>query len=535
MFKNYLYLLRCIKDLSNIVTNTSLEEVYTQEKDKLFFNIRTNDRSNFHLVISANSQLTYIAFKNDHFKAKKNVKNFFSEFLPDKILKPEIALGDRVVKLTLYNSSIYFVIRGSNTNIFLIDKEFNIHVFKKIEKDKLESIKQELTNTKYISTTEPIIELLRNKSKEEILEQYKFIDRELIREIEKRNGDWKSNLINIVSEIYNSEIMIEMNDKLPKPKFIPATFKNETKNEIFSDYFSAINKYLMLYYSVGKDKIIKNELEKFVDKTLERISNKLNNLKAKIETGSKEEDYFYNGNLLLSNINLLKKGMNEAGVKDSINDRLIKIKLEEKWSPRQNINNYFEQARSEKINYIKSKELFTRTQNEYKKYIELRTRIDESNSFDDLLSIKKELKHKMEIQKNYNGNDKEFHFRHFLLDGKYHVYIGKDGKNNDILTTKFAKQNDFWFHARSVPGSHVVLRVENVKEVIPKTILKKVASIAAFYSKAKTSKLAPVSYTFKKFVVKKKGLDPGQVILLKENVLIVSPEIPPGCESLIEE
>jgi predicted ribosome quality control (RQC) complex YloA/Tae2 family protein len=97
------------------------------------------------------------------------------------------------------------------------------------------------------------------------------------------------------------------------------------------------------------------------------------------------------------------------------------------------------------------------------------------------------------------------------------------------LTTKFAKQNDYWFHARSVSGSHAVLRVENYKEGIPKPILKKAASIAAYHSKAKTSKLTPVSYTLKKYVVKRKGMEPGKVNLLKEEVLLVTPEIPGGC------
>ncbi len=123
-------------------------------------------------------------------------------------------------------------------------------------------------------------------------------------------------------------------------------------------------------------------------------------------------------------------------------------------------------------------------------------------------------------------------FKHYLLEDKYHVYVGKDSANNDLLTTKFAKQNDFWFHARSVSGSHVLLRVENSKDVIPKHILKKTASLAAFHSKAKTAGVVPVSYTYKKYVIKRKNMPIGQVSLLKENVLLVKPEIPEKCTYL---
>ena len=125
-------------------------------------------------------------------------------------------------------------------------------------------------------------------------------------------------------------------------------------------------------------------------------------------------------------------------------------------------------------------------------------------------------------------------FKHYLIDNKYNVFVGKDSKNNDLLTTRFAKQNDFWFHARSVSGSHVVLRVENTKEAIPKNILKNVAALAAYHSKAKTAGTVPVAYTLKKYVIKKKGYPIGTVHLLKEDVLLVKPEIPKGCEFVVD-
>ena len=99
-----------------------------------------------------------------------------------------------------------------------------------------------------------------------------------------------------------------------------------------------------------------------------------------------------------------------------------------------------------------------------------------------------------------------------------------------MLSIKFAKQNDYWFHARGLPGSHVVLRVENTKEGVPKNIIKNAASIAGYFSKAKTAKVAPISYTFAKFVYKKKGMEPGKVMISKEKVLLVKPEIPKNCE-----
>ena len=77
-------------------------------------------------------------------------------------------------------------------------------------------------------------------------------------------------------------------------------------------------------------------------------------------------------------------------------------------------------------------------------------------------------------------------------------------------------------------------RFDNTKEAIPKNILKKTAALAAYHSKAKTAGTVPVAYTLKKYVVKKKGDPVGTVHLLREDVLLVKPEIPKGCEYVSE-
>lgn len=534
MFKSYFYLLRCVKDLSKFVNGKRIVEIYTQEKDKIFLRLSSAENQHFHIIISTNPQLPYINIKEDHRKAKKNYKNFFDDFLPDKILKIEIALGDRIIKFTLDKSELYFVIKGAATNFFLVGNNSELKYFKKIEYENADKVLIELKSINYITYPDSVIEILNCKSKEEILNSYKFVDKDLIKEIDSRTGIWHNNLIKVIEEIFSEDISVVMNDIMPRPRFIPFSFRDSESQNNYGDYFAALNKYLTLFYSIGKDKILKAELYKYLEKEIEKSANKLNNIKSRIESGCKDEHYSTMAKLLLANIYNIKKGIKEIEAED---DKLgiVKIKLDEKLSPQKNVDALFDKARAEKINYQKSKELFSSMEKDYLKLLEIQKRISENISYDQLSAIKKELKIKMDIQKQENNKERNFNFRHFVIEGKYHLYVGKDSKNNDLLTTRFAKQNDFWFHARAVSGSHAVLRIDNTKEAVPKNILKKAASIAAFYSKSKTSKLAPVSYTFKKFVVKKKDLDPGQVILLKENVLLVPPEIPEGCEMIEED
>jgi predicted ribosome quality control (RQC) complex YloA/Tae2 family protein len=270
---------------------------------------------------------------------------------------------------------------------------------------------------------------------------------------------------------------------------------------------------------------ISKELENYFEKELSRLANKINNLKSRIESGSKESSYYSIGNLLLSKIYELKKGMDKINLHDYQTNSDITIKLSPKLSPKENIDKYFEKAKDEKINYNKSLELLNFT---VEKYNHLKAELNNyeiSDSLDEITKIHKRVLPKKEnIIKMDTGL--KFKYWHYVVEEKYNIYIGRDSKSNDYLSIKYAKQNDYWFHARGMPGSHVVLKVENVKEGVPKHIIKAAANLAAYYSKAKTAGTVPVSYTFAKFVYKKKGMLPGKVMLTKEKTLMVKPEIP---------
>ena len=112
-----------------------------------------------------------------------------------------------------------------------------------------------------------------------------------------------------------------------------------------------------------------------------------------------------------------------------------------------------------------------------------------------------------------------------LHTGGYELWIGKSASGNDVLTQN-AHKEDIWMHARGVPGSHVVIRMNKRSDFPPKIVLETAAGWAAWYSKAKTSSLVPVSATKRKYVRKPKGAAPGTVFIEKETVLLVKPEKP---------
>ncbi|MDP6668708.1 MAG: NFACT RNA binding domain-containing protein [Candidatus Krumholzibacteria bacterium] len=116
-------------------------------------------------------------------------------------------------------------------------------------------------------------------------------------------------------------------------------------------------------------------------------------------------------------------------------------------------------------------------------------------------------------------------FRRFELKGGWQVWVGRNNRENDELTHKAASQKDLWFHAQSVSGSHVLLRMAGHKEV-PKHILEETAAIAAWFSKARNSGLVPVIFTEKRYVRKPRKAAPGQALCEREKSLMVRPGLP---------
>lgn len=138
-----------------------------------------------------------------------------------------------------------------------------------------------------------------------------------------------------------------------------------------------------------------------------------------------------------------------------------------------------------------------------------------------------ELERIQRSMKNDQGmpDDVSARYRVFRLDDVYTLYVGKSAANNDELTMRFAKQNDWWFHARGVSGSHAILRGGG-SEKPPKQILEQAAAIAAYYSHARNASYTPVVYTQRKYVRKPKGANVGAVTLERETVVMVRPSIP---------
>lgn len=115
--------------------------------------------------------------------------------------------------------------------------------------------------------------------------------------------------------------------------------------------------------------------------------------------------------------------------------------------------------------------------------------------------------------------------RKFVSSDGFEILIGKKAKDNDYLTFRIAKSLDMWMHAADYPGSHVIVRIPNRKEMPNQTLLE-AAQLAAFYSSGRKQPKAAVHYTQKKFVNKPRRAAPGLVSLASFKTILVEPQVP---------
>lgn len=535
MLKNYFYLNRFVVEASSHLFNSRLIEAFSQEKDKLILNFSEDGKNQF-FEINTNPGFPFLNLRESYHRAKKNTINFFPDYLPSAFQRMSIAESDRIIKISLTNADLYFAIRGKFTNVVLFDNAGKSETFKNYDDEYLKRFSEEIRQTHFTDMLN-FPEITASEDADYlnyVRSVYPFLGKEIFSEYKLRlkPGENQSSLMRkVINEAISGQPEVLINKNSFEIWLQPSEFYKDSFSESkkFNSVIEAFNYFIHSSYYLEEHRNKIKLIEKYLTKELNRLSSKLNNLKAQAEKESREEEYNKAANLLLINLAAIEKGKTEIILEDIYSDnKEIKILLDPKLSPEQNAKKYFDKARSEKINIEKARLLLQQNEKIYDELIQIKNKLVSDLSIKDLSVIMKQLKIKEPVQKE-KRSDVTFRFRHYIIEDKYHVFVGRDSKNNDELTLKFAKQNDYWFHARSVSGSHVVLRVENTKEGIPKSILKKAASLAAYHSKAKTAGVVPVSYTLKKYVVKKKGMAPGKVALMREEVLHVVPNIPDKC------
>lgn len=285
----------------------------------------------------------------------------------------------------------------------------------------------------------------------------------------------------------------------------------------------------------------RNTLLKLILDTLKKYTKRLYNINEKLKECDNMNKYRIYGELITANLyKIPNKNLDEIELENYYdNNNKILIKLDKRYLPSINAKRFFKKYSKLKnalevvskqkketikeLNYIESVVYELENSSSLEELSEIFEEISDNDIFKERTSKKiNEKKSKVKKSKFTKNKDVNFNPIKYTIDG-YTVLVGRNNRENDYLTLKFANKNDLWFHTKDFHGSHTILKINNNLPYPNNDLLTKVAEIATLHSKAKNSSNVPVDYCEVKFVKKPSGSKPGMVIYTNNKTINVTP------------
>ena len=257
------------------------------------------------------------------------------------------------------------------------------------------------------------------------------------------------------------------------------------------------------------------DLRKIVSTILERDVKKYDLQCRQLKDTEKMDTYRIYGELLQTYGYSIEPGSKSATVDNYYTGETITIPLDELKTPLENARRYFDKYGKCKRTKEALTELIVQVKDEISHLESIMTALDIAEKEEDLNQIREELMEYGYIRKKGGkkaSSKQRFVSKpfHYVSSDGFDIYVGKNNYQNDELTFKFATGNDWWFHAKGMPGSHVILKSEG--KDIPDSTFEQAGRLAAYYSKGRGQEKVEIDYTPKKNIKKTPGSKPGFVI-----------------------
>ena len=265
---------------------------------------------------------------------------------------------------------------------------------------------------------------------------------------------------------------------------------------------------------------------KVLQNNIERCEKKLALYADALNSGEQMEKCRLYGELLTANLHSLKSGTDTAAVDNYYADPVerIAIPLDRQLTPGENAQRYYKKY--QKLKAARDMAIVQREQtlselNYLEGQLDNLTKCTAENELSELIE---ELKDQGYIKRDKGGKKKmklaASKPMHFVSSTGADIYVGKNNRQNDELTLRFASPNDIWIHTKNIPGSHVIVKGASEQDTATMT---EAALLAAYYSRARGSENVAVDYTPRKYVKKPAGAKPGMVIYTTNKTAYVTP------------
>ncbi|TAK64284.1 MAG: DUF814 domain-containing protein [Bacteroidetes bacterium] len=530
--------------------HATITEIFTQQKNELCF-IASTPACEYALCVSLEPRFHYCILREGFSRAKKNSVDLFQQAIGKAIERVWMQPGDRILALET-DGSMTFYIQLYNTaasNIVLVDSMQNVLSAFKREKQLLGSIftSRQRHETEIGMNEASLMDLIREGSQQTAQEFLKTVSPMFgalySRETLFRSGVGEHEVMGEVAEEKRlTFVQTIMKVTEESRKGTPMLYHKEGAQDILSviqlehcgdmslqryeSMNEAVSAFLTHTFHKRWFEARKREYSGKISGALENSKRAILAIRKELASAERATEYEHAGHTIMANLHTIEKGMSKIELPDIFDDQsTVTIQMERALSPHQNAERYFEKARKAKQARVEAEERLVREQ---ERMTALEAMMEELKNCRDDRDMKSFVSRyeRGTTPRDALNDDSRIPFRVFTVAGGYEVWVGKSSSNNDLLTMKYAKPNDLWFHARGVGGSHTLLRVPGGKIAPPKEAIIQAARIAAYYSKMRKNSNVPVSYCERKFIRKPKHAAAGAVMLEREEVLFVEPLLP---------
>lgn len=271
------------------------------------------------------------------------------------------------------------------------------------------------------------------------------------------------------------------------------------------------------------------DLRKIVSNAIERTRKKYDLQMKQLKDTDKRDKYKVYGELITAYGYNIEEGSKQMTALNYYTNEEVTIPLDPTITPIENAKKYFDKYGKLKRTYEALTKFTEETKEELEHLESISAALDIALQEEDLIQLKEELmeygymKRKFVSKKDAKKQKSASKPFHYISSDGFHMYVGKNNLQNDELTFKFAIGNDWWFHAKGMAGSHVIVKTNG--EELPDRTFEEAGRLAAYYSKARELSKAEIDYTEKKNVKKPNGGKPGFVVYYTNYSLIIEPDI----------
>lgn len=519
MQSNYYFLRQLSAELGKRLNGMVLAECFSQEKDELVIGFcedgkQWRKRRDVYIRATIRPDFVALSFPDDFRRAGKNTVDLFSELVDKPVTGVRQFLNERAFSIDFEDDlHLVFKLFGNRSNLVLVQGIEVTDLFhNKLVTDEQLDIRQldrplDQSRAAFDAAGGDWRKLFPTFGKD----ISGWLDRHGYR---TGSVDERWALVQEVLGFVNNPVYyLKTVDYQPVLTLVP-----EEAEKSFTDPVEAANGFYYAYSRINVFDREKGQIVRLLQKRKQKTQQYVDSVYEKLDEMEKAVKHEEIGHILMANLHQIPERADTVELYDFYRDVPVRIKLKPDLSPQRNAESYYRKAKNEKIEVEHLMENLTVREKELAEYD---AQVEKVEAIETLKELRKYLK--------TSGLDKiekpdvsaATLFKRYEFQG-FEIFVGRNAKNNDLLTQRYTRKEDLWLHARDVTGSHVIIRHQPGKR-FPNPVIEKAARLAAYYSKRRNDSLCPVIVTPKKYVRKTRDLLEGQVIVDKEEVVMVEP------------